>query len=344
MPMSQLDPGHVIKNVYDSVNEALRVNVVAGAFSVSINSEKVDDSPFTPAVDSTIAIGAFADNVAPDSVDEGDLGALRMSNNRNLFTQIRDAAGNERGVNVTAANALTVDGSAVTQPVSDAGGSLTVDAVDLDIRDLSSAADSVSAVVTSSALPTGAATSVNQTNKSQFTRITDGTDDALVTATGELNVLATAQPGIDIGDVTINNAAGVAAVNVQDGGNILSIDDAGGSLTVDGTVSIISTLDVVDFLDAPFFDATTIAGSGGGFTTSVASLAANVKKVQVFDTSGSFIGVYTGAAASETLKFVFGPGSNEEIDAVIASGTRISFRSLETTAPVAGNITMNFIG
>jgi hypothetical protein len=43
-------------------------------------------------------------------------------------------------------------------PVSDAGSSITVDAVDLDIRDLSSSTDSVSAVVTSSVLPTGAAT------------------------------------------------------------------------------------------------------------------------------------------------------------------------------------------
>lgn len=59
-------------------------------------------------------------------------------------------------------------------------------------------------------------------------KLTDGTDTALVTAAGELNVLASAQPGVDIGDVTVNNAGGVAAVNVQDGGN---------SLTVDGTVT-----------------------------------------------------------------------------------------------------------
>lgn len=67
------------------------------------------------------------------------------------------------------------------------------------------------------------------TDKSQFTKITDGTDVALVTAAGEQNVIATAQPGVDIGDVTINNAAGAAAVNIQDGGN---------TITVDGTVSI----------------------------------------------------------------------------------------------------------
>ena len=43
------------------------------------------------------------------------------------------------------------------------------------------------------------------------------------------------QPGVDIGDVTINNAAGASAVNVQDGGNSLTVD---GSVTVtQGTAS-----------------------------------------------------------------------------------------------------------
>lgn len=69
--------------------------------------------------------------------------------------------------------------------------------------------------------------------------------------------------GVDIGDVTINNAAGASAVNIQDGGNSITVDgtvelgattlastfdvsvtnasipvtDNGGSLTVDGTVT-----------------------------------------------------------------------------------------------------------
>lgn len=61
------------------------------------------------------------------------------------------------------------------------------------------AVDTGAVVVSSSALPTGASTAALQT-----------------------------QPGVDIGDVTINNASGAAAVNIQDGGN---------SLTVDGTVT-----------------------------------------------------------------------------------------------------------
>lgn len=65
-----------------------------------------DDAAFTPATTPVLPIGAEADDTTPDSVDEGDIGALRMSLRRELYTQIRDAAGNERGANVNASNAV----------------------------------------------------------------------------------------------------------------------------------------------------------------------------------------------------------------------------------------------
>lgn len=64
------------------------------------NALLVDDAAFTPATTSVLMIGAQADNSGTDSVDEGDGGALRMSGNRNLFVNIRDNAGNERGLNI----------------------------------------------------------------------------------------------------------------------------------------------------------------------------------------------------------------------------------------------------
>lgn len=45
-----------------------------------------------------------------------------------------------------------------------------------------------------------------------------------ITAAREMSVLATAQPGVDLGDVTVNNGAGAAAVNIQDGGNSITVD------------------------------------------------------------------------------------------------------------------------
>lgn len=121
---------------------------------------------------------------------------------------ITDSAG--ALVNVTA-NRLLVDGSGVTQPVSDGASSLTVDALDLDIRNLTHVASQDSV------------------------RIGDGTDLVVVTAAGEMNVLASAQPGVDIGDVTVNNAGGASAVNIQDGGNSLTVDNATLSVVGGGT-------------------------------------------------------------------------------------------------------------
>ena len=56
-------------------------------------------------------------------------------------------------------------------------------------------------------------------------------------------------PGVDIGDVTVNNAAGAAAVNVQDGGN---------SLTVDGTVTANQGTPAVAANAWPTYDATAL--------------------------------------------------------------------------------------
>lgn len=74
------------------------------------------------------------------------------------------------------------------------------------------------------------------------TKLTDGTDVALITATGELNVIATAQPGVDIGDVTLNNAtlavtqSGVwDEVGINDSGNSITVDNAQLSVVGSGT-------------------------------------------------------------------------------------------------------------
>lgn len=75
-------------------------------------------------------------------------------------------------------------------PVSDAGGSLTVDAVNLDIRDLVFATDKV-----------------------------DVSGSVVALDAGTLAALES---------ITVQNGAGASAVNIQDGGN---------SITVDGTVS-----------------------------------------------------------------------------------------------------------
>lgn len=90
----------------DGTNNAVRVNIVAGAGSGG--TAMTDDAAFTPGSTSVTPIGAMLDNTTPDSVDEGDVGVVRMSANRNLFVSLRDAAGNERGLNVDASGQIAV--------------------------------------------------------------------------------------------------------------------------------------------------------------------------------------------------------------------------------------------
>lgn len=116
-------------SVDNTVTVAAHAVTNAGTFAVQVDGAALtalqliddvvftDDVAFTPATSKVAMVGAQFDDVATDSVDEGDAGALRMSGNRNLYMQIRDVSA-ERSATVTASNALKVDGSAVTQPVS----------------------------------------------------------------------------------------------------------------------------------------------------------------------------------------------------------------------------------
>lgn len=62
-------------------------------------------------------------------------------------------------------------------------------------------------------------------------------DDNGASLTVDGSVTLGANDGVDVGDVTINNAAGASAVNIQDGGNSITVDDGGTTLSVDGTVT-----------------------------------------------------------------------------------------------------------
>jgi len=170
-------------------------------------------------------------------------------------------------VSVTQATASNLNANVTVQnasiPVTDNGGSLTVDgsvsvsnfpatqavsATNLDIRDLTSA-DIVT--VTGGV---GQAADVKITLDSEQVAISnfpatqavsgtvtiqDGgnviTVDGTVAATQSGTWILGANSGVDIGDVTINNASGASAVNIQDGGN---------SITVDGTVSVTDGLNI----------------------------------------------------------------------------------------------------
>lgn len=67
----------------------------------------VDDSAFTVGTDSIGVVGYLADETTPDSVDEGDVGAARMTLDRKQLFVLVDAT--------TDANRLAIDGSGLAQ-------------------------------------------------------------------------------------------------------------------------------------------------------------------------------------------------------------------------------------
>lgn len=112
----------------DYGDTALKCNPATGALYVEGGAAGlVDDAAFTPGTSTVSPFGAFFDDVTPDSVNEGDIGAVRMSGNRNLYVQVRDAAGNERGLNIDANGRLggVPDGN-VAHDAADSGNPLKI--------------------------------------------------------------------------------------------------------------------------------------------------------------------------------------------------------------------------
>lgn len=169
-----------------------------------------DDAAFTPATGGVIATGMLFDDVAPDSVDEGDIGIGRMSARREAYIQIRDAAGNERGLNVDASGNITVNvtgtvtvGShavtnAGTFAVQDAAAEASLSVLD-DWDETNRAAVNTIAGQVGVQGASGIATALTQ-------RVVLATDVALPAGTNAIGKLA-ANSGVDIGDVDVLSIA-----------------------------------------------------------------------------------------------------------------------------------------
>lgn len=103
-------PLPITGSAIDADHNALDVNCLSGCTGGAGGggTSATDDAAFTPGTDAVTPAGFLFDDVAPDSVNEGDIGVGRMSANRNQYSTIRDAAGNERGLNIDANGELGV--------------------------------------------------------------------------------------------------------------------------------------------------------------------------------------------------------------------------------------------
>jgi hypothetical protein len=99
-------------------------------------------------------------------------------------------------------------------------------------------------------------------------------------------------------------------------------------------------------VDKKRHDYSSTSVSDSAYVTLIASTAAACTKITLFDSGGYAMKIATGAAASEVDLFYVPPGGfNGAIEIVVAAGTRLSVRCLETSTTVSvGQLVMNLIG
>jgi len=273
----------------------------------------VDKASFPIGGGRVVVQGYLFDDVADAPVlSENTAAAGRININRAQVGVIEDASTRGRYATVTASNALKIDGSAVTQPVSLASLPLpTGAATEATLSSLDgkvTACNTGAVVVSSSALPSGAATE------------------------STLSGLNTKVP-------SQGQALMAASVPVVIASNQTAIP-------VSGSFSA-SYLSVVDLLDANILDtsSTNIPGSASSPVQVIATTAAEIKALQLLDTTGAFVGVYVGGVGSEVLKLVMGPGSDQTVEHNIPAGSRVSLKRLDSTTAVStGIVAINCLG
>jgi hypothetical protein len=202
---------------------------------------------------------------------------------------------------VTADNALKVDASAALQPVWDAGGSLTVDgtvSIAGDVSVTQSGSWSVNA--------DGSAVTVDSglIQVSNLPTIVDTNTGAAGSSTPRV-VLATRHEA----------AATPLSVRLSNG-------------TSFGTPSPTGRA----YADSVRNDYSSTNVTTGAWVQLIASTAAAINGITIFDSCGQTLELGTGAAASESRVMIIPPGGIDGfVPLAIASGTRVSVRAVSAT-------------
>lgn len=92
----------------------LSVDDNGGSLTTDFSGQHVDDAAFTVATDTILGVGFLADETAPDSVDEGDIGIPRMTLDRKQLNVIVDASTDANRWGIDASGFGQVDIAAVS--------------------------------------------------------------------------------------------------------------------------------------------------------------------------------------------------------------------------------------
>ena len=99
----------------------LSVDDNGSSLTVDFLGQLVDDAGFTPASSTVVAAGFFADEVTPDSVNEGDIGAARMTLDRKQLIVVADPTNDAYRLAINSNGSINVNltSAAVTGEVHD---------------------------------------------------------------------------------------------------------------------------------------------------------------------------------------------------------------------------------
>lgn len=250
---------------------------------------------------------------------------------------------------------LLVDGSGVTQPVSDAGGSLTIDntAISLTASPVPGSAFFIGGQDTLGDLRAVAV------ENSGFVKVSDGSGSLTVDAVNlDIRNLAPGADVVAIGDGTdtlavnadgsINATVSATNLDIRD---LTSVSDSvsavqSGTWTVQPGNTANTTPWLVSepgksVVTTTRNDYSSTSVTTGAWVQLIASTASTINSFDIFDSSGQTLELGTGAAASETRLVLVFPGGNGRVPVSIAAGTRISIRAVSGTAN-SGEIDINW--
>ena len=268
----------------------------------------VDATHDSAAVATGPNILAEFDDGTPDAVDEGDAGRLRISANRNLYATIRDAAGNERGVNVNASNEMLVacsgcsasgthvDDAAFTVTSDDGGASFFLfdDAGPDPVNEGDAGIGRMSA------------------NRNQYTTIRDAAGNER-----GVNVDASGQIGVTVATFPDNEP-----FNVQQWAGSTATGGAGAVAAGSPRVTIATDDEINDDLDA-------IATSTGLLDNAISGAGFNITQF-----GGAAVNLNAGAAGTGTLRIVTATDDPVNDAAVLFAANLVAHDAADAGSPL----------
>ena len=104
---------------------AVRVHIAANDVSSSGGTSAADGAAYVASTTAGTPMMGARDDTSPGVLAEDKVGIVRLSTRREMYTQLRDAAGNERGANVNASNEMLVKDTTSNTSLSSIATKLT---------------------------------------------------------------------------------------------------------------------------------------------------------------------------------------------------------------------------